>query len=86
MPFLSVLSTHKKVKACEVTNLSLASLTFRKVWVFYRTRPFENWPQRCVKLYFTLLLKQNTKYLVANLDILFSSSKVSTVVIFTKYS
>lgn len=31
-----VLSAHKRVKACKVTYLSLALLTFRKAWAFHR--------------------------------------------------
>lgn len=40
-----VLSAHKRVEACEVTDLSLASLTFKKGLGFLQNaRPFENWP------------------------------------------
>lgn len=51
-PSLNVLSAHKKVKACEVINLSLALLTFRKVWVFYRT-PVLLKSARCEIVFYT---------------------------------
>jgi len=84
-----VLSGQRGVKAYGVTDLSLASLTFRKAWVFYWIHILLNTgPSAVQNCTVTLLkvLKQSRKHLVSNLDSLFSSSKMSPAGMFTNDS